>query len=155
MKYGLKVHGVWNAPWWNAEKDDGRTIVHSEDNFYNGLDEDQFKSILKEEIDVVDYKITPKNVKKEFGYTGNGLDIDKACMKRIIGYYKFRKELYEKICKQFLDGGAETMAKKLGVTEAIFRYDVPEECNSFDCKDPEYDSGQLEAWIEVSFYAGK
>ena len=155
MQYGLKIHGVWNAPRWNAEKGDDRRITHVEDNSYSGLDEDQFKDILKEELDVVDYPITPKNIKKEFGYSGKGADIDEACMKRIVGYYKFRKALYEKICKAFLAGGSDAMAKKLGVDEAMFRYDIPEKCNSFDCGDPEYDSGQLEAWIEVSFYAGK
>ena len=57
MQYGLKIHGVWNAPRWNAEKGDDRRITHVEDNSYSGLDEDQFKDILKEEATLPEHTL--------------------------------------------------------------------------------------------------
>ena len=111
-----------------------------------------FQTILKEELDIPDYAITEKNIKKEFGYEENGLEIKAECLKRIIAYYKWRKALFKKICKQTLDNRAEALLKQVGSDEIKFRYYIPAEYNNFSCENPSYTGGQIEAYLEIALY---
>lgn len=152
MKYGIKTHGLWNAPYWKDAEDKKKNIFHKSEESYCDLDEKSFKEILNDELDVPDYAITPKNISREFGYTGTGFKIDDACMIRIVEYYKFRKSLYKKICDLLFSKEMTKTVKRFGAAEFMLRYDIPAEYNSFDCDDPNYDAGQIEAWIEISVF---
>lgn len=153
MTYGIKRYGVWRTLYWRADEvKDSREIFSKNGEEYADLDATLFKEILKEELDVPDYAITEKNIKKEFGYEENGLEIKPECLKRIIGYYKWRSALFRKICKQTLDNRAEALLKQIGSDEIKFRYYIPAEYNNFSCEDPAYTGGQTEAYLEIALY---
>ena len=149
--YGFKTHGVWFAPWAYDEKGSKITTVH--DSSYLGLDAKTFDDVLKCELDVPEYRITPKRIASEFGYGASPTGIPAACMDKIVGYYKFRKSLYDKIKGQLLDKSRATYLMRMsGADEVILKYDIPPEANSFSCEDPDWDSGQTEAWVEASVW---
>lgn len=150
MNYTVTLHNVWCCD------DDGKSTtlkddayISVEDRTYAAMNEGQFAKILKEELDIADYPLTPKNIKKEFGFEESGNAISDECIDRIIKYYKFRKDLYSKIAKQFTCSAAEALLKKLGADIVTVKYYIPYYGNSFSCEDPEYDGGHVEAWIEV------
>lgn len=151
MTYGIKRVGAWRTPYWRADEvKDDRIISNRNSEEYTDLDATLFKAILNEELDVPDYPITEKNIKKEFGYDENGLDINAECLKNIIAYYKWRKALFKKICRQILDNRAEALLKQIGSDEIKFRYYIPAEYNNFSCEDPSYTGGQTEAYLEIT-----
>lgn len=151
MTFGIKIHGTWHSPYWREDEvNDHRKIVNSNSDEYSGLDVTLFKAILNEELDVPDYPINEKNIIKEFGYADCDKKIPAECMKQIIGYYKFRKGLFKKICSQTLDNRAEALLKQLGCDEVTFKYFIPAEYNNFSCDEPGYTGGQVGAFIEVA-----
>jgi hypothetical protein len=153
MTYGIKRYGTWRTRYWRADEvKDSREIFSKNGEEYADLDVTLFKEILKEELDVPDYAVTEKNIKKEFGYEENGLEIKPECLKRIVEYYKWRKALFKKICKQTLDNRAEALLKQIGSDEIKFRYYIPAEYNNFSCEDPAYTGGQTEAYLEIALY---
>ena len=148
--YSLKVHGKWNNPYLHANNKDKKSILYTNDNIYDNLNISQVKQILKDELDVISYTPTRNNIIKEFSFFHKELtNIDNKCIKKIIKYYKFRKNLYNKICKNIIGNNIESFIKKIGVTSIVFNYNIPAEYNNFSCENPNYDGGQVEAYIEV------
>lgn len=148
--YGLKVHGIWNSPYLHVNNKDKKSILYTSDNIYDNLNIKQVKQILKDELDVISYSPTKNNIIREFGFFHKKLtNIDKACIKKIIEYYKFRKSLYNEICKTVLCNNMTSFMKKNNITSISFNYNIPAEYNNFSCDDPNYDGGQVEAYIEV------
>jgi len=143
MRYGIKTYGMWKTSWW---KDESKNVCHKSVNEYPDLDEETFKSVLNDELDVPDYVLTPENIKRNFGYSGNGAQISDACIERIIKYYSFRRDLHSKIIKTFI----EDIASLPDASIVTMRFDLPPEGNNFSCEDASYDGGQIEAWIEVA-----
>ena len=153
MTYGIKRCGTWHTPYWRADEiKDNRKIFSKNSDEYTDLDVTLFQAILKEELDVPDYAITEKNIKKEFGYEENGREIKAECIRQIIAYYKWRKALFKKICGQTLDNRAEALLKQVGSDEIKLRYYIPAEYNNFSCTDPSYTGGQAEAYLEIALY---
>jgi len=150
MTYGIKRCGTWHAPYFGSE--DGKKVFNKNADEYTDLDATLFKKVLESELDVPDYAITEKNIKREFGYEQHGLEIKAECMKRIVAYYKWRLALFKKICRQTLDNRAEALLKQVGSDEIKFRYYIPAEYNNFSCEDPSYTGGQTEAYIEIALY---
>lgn len=148
MTYRLKIHGTWKTSYWKPEISSSR-YTSSIDNEYSDLSEELFKTMLNEELDIPEYDITEENISREFGYTANGMSIPARCVDNIIKYYAWRKALFEKICKAVLGGAAEQCMDKAGCDELSFKYMLPAEYNNFSCEDPDYDSGQVDAFIEV------
>ena len=65
MTYGIKRCGTWHTPYWRADEiKDNRKIFSKNSDEYTELDAMLFQAILKEELDVPDYAITEKNIKK-------------------------------------------------------------------------------------------
>ena len=149
MKYEIKKHGIWNEPYWKEELKSKKKLFSANTYVYSDLDEMLFKDILRDELDVPDYAINAKNINKEFGFTGNGRKIPEDCIKQIINYYKWRKDLFEKICKMLLNNGAETILNKYGCNEFVLKYDIPAKYNNFSTEEPNYTGGQIEAYIEI------
>lgn len=144
MKYSIKIYGLWKTSWW---KDESKKVCHKSIDEYSDLDEETFKSVLNDELDVPDYELTPENIKRNFGYSGsNETQISDACIERIIKYYSFRRDLYSKIIKVLIEDSASMSAA--GITAV--RFNLPPEGNNFSCEDASYDGGQIEAWIEVA-----
>lgn len=154
MTYGIKRCGAWRTPYWRADEvKDNREIFSKNSDEYTDLDTTLFQTILKEELDVPDYAITEKNIKKEFGYaTDDEPEMKAECLEKIIAYYKWRKALFKKICRQTLDNRAEALLKQVGSDEIKFRYYIPAEYNNFSCEDPSYTGGQTEAYLEIALY---
>ena len=153
MTYGIKMRGAWRTPYWRADEvKDDKEMLSKNSEEYADLDVTLFKEILKEELDVPDYAVTEKNIKKEFGYEENGAEIKAECLKKVVAYYKWRKALFKKICGQTLDNRAEALLKQVGSDEIRFRYYIPAEYNNFSCDDPNYTGGQTEAYLEVALY---
>lgn len=144
MKYSIKTYGMWKTSWW---KDESKKVCHKSIDEYSDLDEETFKSVLNDELDVPDYELTPENIKRNFGYSGsNEAQISDACIERIIKYYSFRRDLYSKIIKMLIEDSASMSAA--GITAV--RFNLSPEGNNFSCEDASYDGGQIEAWIEVA-----
>ena len=101
MTYGIKRCGTWHTPYWRADEiKDNRKIFSKNSDEYTELDAMLFQAILKEELDVPDYAITEKNIKKEFGYEENGCEIKVECLKQIRKHpdYEFKvNDLYTKL----------------------------------------------------------
>lgn len=154
MTYGIKRCGTWRTPYWRADEvKDNREILSKNSDEYADLDATLFQAILKEELDVPDYAVTEKNIKKEFGYTADDKSAIKTeCLKKITAYYKWRKALFKKICGQTLDNRAKALLKQVGSDEIKFRYYIPAEYNNFSCEDPSYTGGQTEAYLEITLY---
>ena len=154
MKYGFKRYGKWNSPYWKNDKDkNAPLIINANSDEYSTLDLATFKDLLKDELDVPDYEINEENIKKEFGYDEGGLKMSDECIANIISYYTWRKELFERICKFFLNGKqAELFINSTGADELRFKYFIPAKYNNFSTEDPSYDGGQVEAYIEVVLY---
>lgn len=152
MTFRIKKHGIWNEPYWKEELRSKKTIFSANTYVYTDLDEVLFKDILRDELDVPDYTINAKNINKEFGFTDNGRKIPKDCIRHIINYYKWRKELFEKICKLFLNNGAKALLEKSGCDELTFRYYIPAKYNNFSTEEANYTGGQVEAYLEVAVY---
>lgn len=151
MTYEIKKYGAWNSPYWKEELKSKKLFSTNTDVYYD-LDEMLFKDILRDELDVPDYEINAKNINKEFGFTDNGRKIPDDCIKQIVNYYKWRKALYEKICKLLLNNGAEALLKKTGSDELTFRYYIPAKCNNFSTEEADYTGGQEAAYLEVAIY---
>ena len=144
MKYSIKTYGLWKTSWW---KDESKKVCHKSIDEYSDLDEETFKSVLNDELDVPDYELTPENIKRNFGYSSsNEAQISDACIERIIKYYSFRRDLYSKIIKTFIEGAASLPDASI----VTIRFNLPPEGNNFSCEDASYDGGQIEAWIEVA-----
>ena len=154
MTYGIKRCGTWRTPYWRADEvKDNREIFSKNSDEYADLDATLFQAILKEELDVPDYAVTEKNIKKEFGYAADDKSAIKTeCLKKITAYYKWRKALFKKICGQTLDNRAEALLKQVGSDEIKLRYYIPAEYNNFSCTDPSYTGGQAEAYLEIALY---
>ena len=151
MTYEIKKYGAWNAPYWKEELKSKKLFSTNTDVYYD-LDEMLFKDILRDELDVPDYEINAKNINKEFGFTYNGKKIPDDCIKQIVNYYKWRKELFEKICKLLLNNGAEALLKKTDCDELTFRYYIPAKYNNFSTEEANYTGGQEAAYLEVAIY---
>ena len=151
MTFSIKQYGQWKIPYWKNEVS-SKMHISKTMNEYSCLDNTLFKDILKDELDVPDYAINEKNIKKEFGYSNAGYAIPEKCMKNIIRYYKWRKNLYSKICKTLLGKQALNMLNNFNCSEIKFKYNIPAEYNNFSCEDPEYDDGQLEAYLEIGLH---
>lgn len=150
MRYRICLHNVWSCDdWGHSTKLNDDAYITVDDRQYIAMNEGQFTKLLKEELDVVDYPLTPKNIKKELGFEESGNAISDECIDRIIKYYKFRKDLYSKIAKKFTCSSAELMLKSLGADIVTAKYYIPYYGSSFSCEDPEYDGGHIESWIEV------
>ena len=154
MTYGIKRHGTWRTQYLRADEvKNKREIRTSNGEEYTDLDAALFREILNEELDVPDYPITEKNIKKElFCYKEDESKISDECLKHVVDYYKWRKALFKKICGQTLDNRAEALLKQVGSDEIKFRYYIPAEYNNFSCEDPAYTGGQTEAYIEIALY---
>ncbi len=152
MTFGIKNHGVWNAPYWKEELNNRKKLFSKHTFEYTDLDEMLFKDILRDELDVPDYAINAKNINKEFGFTSNGKKIPKECIKKIVNYYKWRKELFEKICKLLLNNNAKALLNDAGCDELTFRYCIPAKYNNFSTEDANYTGGQIEAYLEIGVY---
>lgn len=151
MTYEIKKYGAFHAPYWKEELKSKKLFSTNTDVYYD-LDETLFKAILRDELDVPDYEINAKNINKEFGFTDNGEKIPNDCIKQIVNYYKWRKGLFEKICKLLLDNGAEALLKKTGCDELTFRYYIPAKYNNFSTEEANYTGGQEAAYLEVAIY---
>ena len=150
MTYGIKRCGTWRAPYFGAE--DSKKIFSKNTDEYTDLDATLFKKVLESELDVPSYAITEKNIKKEFGYEENGLEIKAECIKQIIAYYKWRKALFKKICGQIFNNHAKALLKQVGSDEIKFRYYIPAKYNNFSTEEANYTGGQVEAYLEVAIY---
>lgn len=152
MTFRIKKHGIWNKPYWKDELKCKKKLLNTNTQVYVDLDEMFFKDILRDELDVPDYTINAKNINKEFGFTDNGMKIPEDCIKHIVNYYKWRKELFEKICKLLLNNGAEVLLKNADCDELTFRYYIPAKYNNFSTEEANYTGGQVEAYLEVAIY---
>lgn len=152
MTFGIKKYGIWNEPYWKKEINSKKKLFNSSTYTYTDLDATLFKDILRDELDVPDYKINAKNINKEFGFSGNIEKISTDCMTHIVNYYKWRKELFEKICKLLLNNNAEALLKTTGCDELTLRYYIPAKYNNFSTKETNYTGGQIEAYLEVAIY---
>ena len=149
MTYGIKRFGEWRCPFWRADElKNNREILSRNCEEYADLDDRLFREILRDELDVPYYAITEKNIRKEFGYEKNNIEMNPECLKKIVAYYRWRKALFKKITN--LTALAKNTLKKIGSDEMTFRYYVPAEYNNFSCEDPEYTGGQLRAYIEIT-----
>lgn len=152
MTFGIKKYGVWNELYWKEELKSKKMILSENTYEYTNLDVTLFKDILRDELDVPDYEINAKNINKEFGFTDNDKKIPADCIKQIVNYYKWRKELFDKICKLLLNNGAEALLKKIGCDELTLRYNIPAKYNNFSTEEADYTGGQEAAYIEVAIY---
>ena len=151
MTFKIKRYGSWKTSYYReTEVNDHKKIINSNYDEYSDLNVTLFKNILKDELDVPDYAINKNNILKEFGYEQLDKNIPDECINQIVGYYKFRKDLYIKICNQTLDNRAEALLKQLGCDELSFKYFIPAEYNNFSCEEPHYTGGQIEAYIEIT-----
>lgn len=158
IKYNLEIYGIWHTPYINSnqkniDEQNAQKVMYSSNICYGDLDSKTFLEILETELDVVKYSLTAKNIKKEFGYSDTNI-ISDACIKRIIKYYKFRKDLYNKISKEILIT-IKNLIKKTNLSEIALKYDIPADCNNFSCEDPDYTGGQKDAWIKITCYCNK
>ena len=71
MTFGIKKYGIWNEPYWKKEINSKKKLFNSSTYTYTDLDATLFKDILRDELDVPDYKINAKNINKEFGFCEN------------------------------------------------------------------------------------
>ena len=152
MTFGIKKYGIWNEPYWKEELKSKKTILSANTYEYTNLDVTLFKDILRDELDVPDYEINAKNINKEFGFTDNGKKIPDDCIKQIVNYYKWRKELFDKICKLLLNNGAEALLKQTSCDVLVFRYNIPAKYNNFSTEEADYTGGQEAAYLEVAIY---
>ena len=152
MTYGLKRYGKWRTPYWRADEIKNRREIDSANSDeYSDLDAALFEAILREELDVPDYAVNEKNIKKEFfSYKEDGADIKAECLKQIVAYYRWRAALFKKICGQTLNNKAESLLKQTGADEIKFRYYIPAEYNNFSCEEAPYTGGQTEAYLEIA-----
>lgn len=150
MTYGIKMCGTWHMPYWRSEEIKNGGLIYSKNVAeYTDLDQALFKAILNEELDVPSYAINEQNIRKEFG-RGESNELPDACLKQIVGYYKWRKALFKKICGQTTNNRAEALLNQVGADEVTLKYYIPAECNNFSCEEAPYTGGQTEAYIEVT-----
>ena len=152
MTFGIKKHGVWNEPYWKEEAKSKKKLFSANTYAYTDLDVALFKDILKDELDVPDYEINAKNINREFGFSDNSKKIPTDCIAHIVNYYKWRKALFERICKLLLNNGAEAMLKNIGCDELTLRYYIPAKYNNFSTEEANYTGSQVEAYLEVAIY---
>jgi len=151
MTYGFRTYGLWKTSWWRND-DDKAKLLHTSTDEYSEMNEDLFKQVLLDQLDIPEYELTPEKIKEEFfSFSADKQAVSDACVQRIIKYYSFRKELYEKIIKLFTgDGIAKKLLEDAKPETLSMHFDIPPEGNNFSCEDPEYTGGQINAWIEVA-----
>lgn len=150
MTFSIKRRGTWRNPYWRAEevKNDRKILSRTADE-YEDLDEGLFEEILREELDVPDYEPTEENVLKELGYAKRGAEMKPECLRQVTEYYRWRRDLFERIKRQVLSGRAELLLRESGASEVSFRYALPAEYNNFSCEEAPYDGGQVDACLEI------
>ena len=147
MDYELTTYGLWNNKNW-VESSKRNTILTESMSSFKCLDESSFKTILKDELDVPDYKVDKKSILKEFGYDKHSeIKVPDECIQQIIKYYTWRKALHGKICKSIAN--AKKLMSNSNADKLALKFYIPAECNNFSFEEPHYTAGQVEAWIEV------
>jgi hypothetical protein len=140
IEYGFKTYGLWNSSW---RSEDYKRFHKTDIVEYSRLDSEMLIKIALEELDVPNYDITFENIKNE--HKKYNPTISDACVQRILDYYAFRKDLFKRV-----EEVSKMTSCMHGAKSTMFRFDLPAKFNSFSMNDEDYDSVQIDAWIEVT-----
>ena len=123
MKYKIQKIDEYDEPYWK-EGFEGKRVNYSHSESYETIDDDVAKDVIHNMLDVCDYGLDEKNIRENIG------NVDSGCISQIIGYYTFRKELFEKIMKWMSSHGSN---KSGWVVADKMSWEIPYEFNHFEC----------------------
>jgi len=123
VKYTIQKNDEYYEPYWKEEFK-GKRVGYSHSESYETIDDDVAKDVIRDMVDVCDYKLDAKRIRENFG------NVDDKCVSQIIGYYSFRNDLFKKILKWMSSHGSN---KSGWVVTDKMSWEIPYEFNHFEC----------------------